>query len=155
MGNRRDVSGVDQGVAEVAISNAASSTYFDVPASIGRAAFNGELKGVVVRVSTLGSNGAPAEPTLSALRVRVGSLRHCSAITDGDNLPAEARLFDSGALTSPTPSATAACVEESFAGASGDPQPFTDGMRVYLNYTIGAGGDRVVRVALSYDAGES
>lgn len=151
MGSRRDVSGTDQGVAEVALSNAASSTYFDVPAATGRAAFNGSLLGVIVRATNLTSTGTVAEATLSALRVRVGSLRHCSGVTDGDNLPAEARLFDSGALTSPTTSATAACVEEAFGGADGDPQPFTDGMRVFLNYTMGAGGDRVVKVALVYD----
>lgn len=145
MASRRTVIGGEEGVAEIALDSSLS-TYVDVPFT--RQAVSGELVGVVARLTTLDSNGAPSETTITDLRVRVGSLRQCSSITNGANLPDEASCFDSGTVASPTPSATAADIEEYFGGANGDPSPFTGGMRVFVNWAHAAGGNRVLKIAL-------
>lgn len=126
--------------------NAASGTWYADVASD----HYGELLEVILRAGTLKKDGSSAAGTLATIRVVVVQGRGNTAVTAA-TAKAEHVLFDSGTITSPTPSTTTAFMRETFAGASGDAQPYSRGMRVLVDWTATGGTyDREMHIALGY-----
>jgi hypothetical protein len=114
----------------------------------------GEIVGVIARLSTLDPQGNAADGTVDTLRMKVVSLRgytSANAPTTAAAARAEHLCFDSGSIATPTPSATAEADSETFGGANGDPQPFSGGFRVLVDWTASGGTyDRVLKIAVLY-----
>jgi len=84
----------------------------------------GSVSGVVIRVGAITGGG-----TITDLRAKLVSMAH-SDVTDIDNVPDEAVVWDSGVIAAPPASAT-----EGTAWYF-DPRPFQGGLRLVYEYTL-------------------
>lgn len=149
---KRVVSGVellasgDAPGTDININAASGSWYADYAAD-----HPGEIIGVIIRVDTLRADGTTAAAgTLDTLRVKIVSKKTSTATAAAD-AKAENLCYDSGSIATPTPSLTAEAQRDMFGGANGDPQPFSGGFRVLVDWTASGGTyDRRVKVAVLY-----
>ena len=142
--------------AELVASGAAPGTDLNINAASGSWYADigddrpGEIIGVIIRVTTLKASGAAAAGTLDTLRVKIVSKNGNTAVTAA-TVKAEHLCYDSASIATPTPSTTDAAQTDGFGGGRGDPQPYSGGFRVLVDWTASGGTyDRVVKVAVLY-----
>ena len=148
---RRAISGV-----ELVAAGAAPGTNLNINAANGSWYADlgddrpGEIIGVIIRVTTLKADGSAAAGTLSTIQVKIVSKNSNTAVTAA-TVKAEHLCYDSGSIATPTPSTTDAAQTDQFGGARGDPQPYSGGFRVLVDWTASGGTyDRVVKVTVLY-----
>jgi hypothetical protein len=99
-------------------------------ARLSPAVSSGRLVGVIV---TLGVNSGPG--TLDALQVAVLSEKHCGDAVSVLSYPPCSECFYREDVA-PSHSNTVALYTEMFGGALGDPQPYSDGLRLIIRWQV-------------------